>query len=854
MAKKNRKFNSDQIRQRRDAKKTTKAVNPFEYKITKAKRVTLNTKVQKAQISRPGQSRVRHRQIQDETLMVEYKNKNRKNVFIDNRIDKKTANTDELEKAAVEKFAIAARRKALSKRKFDSGIGEVGDYDDEGDVLTHRGQSLATMERFDDPDLSDGDDDRNPGHLNQEATEALFGGGEGGDLFTKRDHKEIMLDVIAKAKKHKYERQAEKDKMLNEFEQFDEQFKHIRKLTATLERNADQKYDDRRNLGKDDFSRLMREMKFDARVQPGKRLKTNEELAKERHEEQMKKINEMKKRMKAANSDDENDDEGHGDSVEHIPQQKAEVKEAAPLAYDMDSGILLNNHDELSAALRNIRKTDSDGEEIEDDEEESEEEEGDEEESGDEENDGKILNPQPTFDSDDDQDDDRENEEDDDEEDAESDAEPKSKKARVLEIEDEADEGEVAVKKSSNKLVPLLTMVSAKGDALLSSYGAFAKALNSRPDSDEKSQMVIGLCRKITTGTDADRPAKLRALFQFTLLALMQGTLPPHGQLAPTLYTISEKCQATHDTISVLLAEFASDSAQVSIEWCRLMRVIVTLYSMSDYRNPIGLAAQSLAIKMLAKIRARSLDDVALGVYICALLLESVRLSGRFIPEIFVYLQSVLALGLEADERPKSIFPSFKLMRNTLAIDESYEPLDLTTTGHTSSGSDIIHAAVQLTQLAAERKNVAQWAATAEVFGPLGKLIGELPLEGTMKKEVVGSIDKLVGLSRVTISRKKKVKMLQMYEPKIELPGTRQETRKARELKNLKKEVKKEKRGARKNIKLNAERIREEKLKVQMKTDQKRKDVTKSILGQLSAQEGDVKKTQRAKYNLFPDL
>ena len=208
--------------------------------------------------------------------------------------------------------------------------------------MTHRGQSLATMERFDDPDLSDGDDDRNPGHLNQEATEALFGGGEGGDLFTKRDHKEIMLDVIAKAKKHKYERQAEKDKMLNEFEQFDEQFKHIRKLTATLERNAgkftfyqfrkyyakrnlDQKYDDRRNLGKDDFSRLMREMKFDARVQPGKRLKTNEELAKERHEEQMKKINEMKKRMKAANSDDENDDEGHGDSVEHIPQQKAEV-------------------------------------------------------------------------------------------------------------------------------------------------------------------------------------------------------------------------------------------------------------------------------------------------------------------------------------------------------------------------------------------------------------------------------------------------------------------------------------------------------------------------------------------------
>ena len=55
----------------------------------------------------------------------------------------------------------------------------------------------------------------------------------------------------------------------------------------------------------------------------------------------------------------------------------------------MDSGVLLNNHDELSAALRNIRRTDSDGEEIEDDEEDDE----DGEES-DEDNDGEILNPQ----------------------------------------------------------------------------------------------------------------------------------------------------------------------------------------------------------------------------------------------------------------------------------------------------------------------------------------------------------------------------------------------------------------------------------------------------------------------------
>ena len=47
-----------------------------------------------------------------------------------------------------------------------------------------------------------------------------------------------MLDVIAKSKKHKFERQQEKEQMLNDFEKFDEQFKQIRKLTANLERTA----------------------------------------------------------------------------------------------------------------------------------------------------------------------------------------------------------------------------------------------------------------------------------------------------------------------------------------------------------------------------------------------------------------------------------------------------------------------------------------------------------------------------------------------------------------------------------------------------------------------------------------
>ena len=50
--------------------------------------------------------------------------------------------------------------------------------------------------------------------------------------------------MIAKSKKFKYERQKEKEQLLNEFEKFDEEFKAIRSLTKDFDRTADQKVSD----------------------------------------------------------------------------------------------------------------------------------------------------------------------------------------------------------------------------------------------------------------------------------------------------------------------------------------------------------------------------------------------------------------------------------------------------------------------------------------------------------------------------------------------------------------------------------------------------------------------------------
>ena len=96
-------------------------------------------------------------------------------------------------------------------------------------------------------------------------------------------------------------------------------------------------------------------MKFDKRVQPGARQKTEEEIKAEMEKQKAEMIKLRSDRMKDPEEENQPDE-----SVEIILQKKEEIKEAEPLAYSMTDGTLLNHREELSEALRNIKKTDSD--------------------------------------------------------------------------------------------------------------------------------------------------------------------------------------------------------------------------------------------------------------------------------------------------------------------------------------------------------------------------------------------------------------------------------------------------------------------------------------------------------------
>jgi hypothetical protein len=278
-------------------------------------------------------------------------------------------------------------------------------------------------------------------------------------------------------------------------------------------------------------------------------------------------MSEIGTRMKEESEDEEDKME----SVEKIPEKKEEVKEAAPLAYDMESGTLLNNREELSQALKNIRKCDSDGEEIEDDDDEEDSDEESEDDDDEDEDGGEILNPVPKFDSDgeaeeqEDEDDAEDNGGDDSEGGDEGENEPRSKRKKlnpmtIQEDEDDFDEDQdkKEPKLKKKKLEPILTQVSQKGDSILSSYAKFRSAIK-KLEIRERITLVNSLCKKITSGTDADRQAKLRSLFQFSILSFMRNELHDiqEKSIVPVLYTICEKCPTIGEIIIEVIKDFA---------------------------------------------------------------------------------------------------------------------------------------------------------------------------------------------------------------------------------------------------------------------------------------------------------
>lgn len=110
---------------------------------------------------------------------------------------------------------------------------------DDNEVLTHRGESLAEIEKFDDPksdEDEDDDDGRNhSGKLDEQfVSDAHFGGGMLKKVDSENKSRKDLIDqMIMDSKKRKAEKQKERERTLDLTLKLDTQWKDIMQLVAS---------------------------------------------------------------------------------------------------------------------------------------------------------------------------------------------------------------------------------------------------------------------------------------------------------------------------------------------------------------------------------------------------------------------------------------------------------------------------------------------------------------------------------------------------------------------------------------------------------------------------------------------
>ncbi|GAM82652.1 hypothetical protein ANO11243_006340 [Dothideomycetidae sp. 11243] len=338
--------NADQ-RVRRDAalQQIRDSFNPFEIKASSrtAKFSSMSDRAAPTTISRPGVTKSMGEQTRRQNLLPELQRRNKSGGIVDRRIGEGDA-TMTPEERALQRFI-----REKSKRKNGSLFDLEGD-DDEGTGLTHLGKALNFGEGGDEVDDFDagslaGSDDgsEKDGALlkrRREPTsdsEVILDDDDEEEPAKKKTKQEVMKEVIAKSKLHKYERQQAKEDDDELRAKLDSEMGDMLSLLmgrkpdppktnnapaqgeATM--NADRLamiQGKSREAADKEYDLRLRQMAMDQKAAPADKTMTEEEKAKS-EAERLKKLEESRqRRMRGEES------EGSGDEKEKVARGGAE--------------------------------------------------------------------------------------------------------------------------------------------------------------------------------------------------------------------------------------------------------------------------------------------------------------------------------------------------------------------------------------------------------------------------------------------------------------------------------------------------------------------------------------------------
>ncbi|KAM9329256.1 nucleolar protein 14 [Gastrophryne carolinensis] len=841
--------------------------NPFEVKINKQKFSVLGKK-SRHDVGLPGVSKSKALKKRKETLLREYQRKGKSGMFMDKRFGEYDSKLTPEEKM-MKRFALERQRNLQKKTVYNLN---------EGEELTHYGQSLAELEKMNDVVDSDSDNDER-GALSAELTASHFGGG-GGLLRKKapsekneeepekpKTRKELIEELIAKTKLEKRERQSQKEKALELTEKLDSDWKSIQSLLAHKTPKSERKIEAEKPKP-DDYDKIVRELGFEMKAQPSDRMKSEEEIAKE-EQERLQKL-----------------------EAERLRRMRGEDKLKKPFKHisadDLNDGFILDKDDRLMLSYKD-GKMNLPG--MEDAAEEGDKgPDGHKKEESTEENEGSESGEEEVSEDDNEDADEQDEDEEDDASDNYSDLDSNS---------ESDDDGKLEVKAKTQKDKTDEKKVGQAGSQLPftfdvpESYESFQSLLNGK--AIEQQLIILERVQKCNHPSLAEgNKAKLEKLFGFLLdfiIELAEQEMPNLKSVDKLILPLYNLCQMFPEAAAECLRdplrgiaatlneaiESKGRAAYPALHVLLYFKIIAILFPTSDFWHPVVTPAVIVMSQLLTTCTVTSLEDVAAGLFVCCMFLEYVSLSQRFVPELINFLLGTLHL---ATPRRASVdyvvVPPFKLhgKSSELLLADSDEdvkswkkahlPLTAINGLNTENQTEINHfklTCVMVTLDLVKRCVIMYGSLPAfrEIIKPINILIREHIPRSTYPQELQDLcqtiLDDIEERSKKTctplVFERQAAVPMKMFTPKV-MPvlefGKKQGCNKVeRERKKLIHKHKRELKGAVREIRKDNQFLARVRLSETMERDAERKRKVKELFSSLSNQEGEWKALKRRK-------
>ncbi|NXA45717.1 NOP14 protein, partial [Nothocercus julius] len=839
--------------------------NPFEVKVNKQKFNILGRKT-KNDVGLPGVSRSKAIKKRTQTLLKEYKEKEKSNVFKDKRFGEYNTKISPEEKM-IKRFTL--------ERQQNFGKNNIYNLN-EDEELTHYGQSLAEIEKLNDIVDSDSDTEER-GTLSAELTAAHFGGGGGllrkkvssgqeGEAEEKpKSRKELIEELIAKSKQEKQERQTQRESALELTEKLDNDWKEIQTLMVRKTPKSEKK-DKEEKTKPDEYDMIVRELGFEMKAKPSDRMKTEEELAKEEQARLQKLEADRLRRMRGIDEKEEAKKQPKHISADDLADGFILDKDDRRMLSYKDGKINTENEEEEEGGNEESNENEEEGEE-----EDNEHEEGSEEESAAE---------------------DEEGVDEDNHSDLESDLESEEEGTGNKEPNEESNENQ-----SQNMEEQDLKMEAARSElpytfAVPESYEKFKSLLTGR--TIEQQLIILERIQKCNHPSLAvGNKAKLEKLFGFLLeyigeLATLD--LPELKTIDRLVLPLYNLCQmfpvSASDSMKFVLRDAAHDMEEMievkgratfpGLDTLIYLKITSLLFPTSDFWHPVVTPTFVYMSQLLTKCRITTLQDVVKGLFICCLFLEYVSLSRRFVPELVNFLLGILHISLPKKQAQgytvvHPFTPVGKNLELLLVSDkkdlESWQkqnlPLSIVTRLKEMSRTELNHIRLSCLALCFDltKKCAALYESLPsfhEIMHPVRILLTQhLPVSEypeQMQEWYNSTLRELENKAKhytPLVCEKKKPEPLKQYTPKImkvlefgrKLGGSKKEQERKRLIHKHKREFK----GAIREIRKDNQFLARLQLEEIMERDAARKRKVKELLGSLATQEGEWKAMKRKK-------